>query len=113
MPLHVVPLTTEYWDRVVAWLANIKAASIFDWNLLITSCTQLHPLVQVCEQAGVPLHVVPLTTEYWDRVVASALADIKAGRTPNPDMLCNSRCAALHHAAASACTSCCCCICTS
>ena len=48
---------------------------------------------QVCEQAGVQLHVVPLTEQYWDRVVASALADIRAGRTPNPDMLCNSRCA--------------------
>ena len=48
----------------------------------------------MCEQAGVPLHVVPLTDEYWDHVVAAALDDIRAGRTPNPDMLCNSRCAA-------------------
>ncbi|EIE25683.1 5-methylaminomethyl-2-thiouridylate-methyltransferase [Coccomyxa subellipsoidea C-169] len=46
---------------------------------------------QVCEQAGVQLHTVPLTEQYWQRVVSHCLAEIKAGRTPNPDMLCNSR----------------------
>lgn len=46
---------------------------------------------QVCKDAGVELHVVPLTDEYWDRVVAHSIAEIKAGRTPNPDILCNSR----------------------
>lgn len=45
----------------------------------------------VCEQAGVPLEVVSLQTEYWDEVVAITLAEVKAGRTPNPDMLCNQR----------------------
>ena len=49
-------------------------------------------LMQVCKDAGVELHVVPLTDEYWDRVVAHSIAEIKAGRTPNPDILCNSRC---------------------
>lgn len=38
-----------------------------------------------------PLEVVPLTTEYWDRVVASSVEEIRAGRTPNPDIWCNSR----------------------
>jgi tRNA U34 2-thiouridine synthase MnmA/TrmU len=45
----------------------------------------------VCDQARVPLKVVPLTKEYWERVVAHSLAEIKGGRTPNPDVLCNSR----------------------
>jgi len=49
-------------------------------------------LMQVCKDAGVELHVVPLTDEYWDRVVAHSIAEIKTGRTPNPDILCNSRC---------------------
>ena len=48
--------------------------------------------MQVCKDADVELHVVPLTDEYWDRVVAHSIAEIKAGRTPNPDILCNSRC---------------------
>ena len=47
--------------------------------------------MQVCEEAGVKLEVVPLTDQYWQRVVSHCLAEIKAGRTPNPDVLCNSR----------------------
>ncbi|KAK9843732.1 hypothetical protein WJX81_003952 [Elliptochloris bilobata] len=46
---------------------------------------------QVCEAAGVALEVVPLTQEYWHRVVSHCLAETRAGRTPNPDVLCNSR----------------------
>ena len=45
----------------------------------------------VCEQAGVPLEVVPFQKEYWERVVAYTIDELKAGRTPNPDMLCNAR----------------------
>jgi tRNA (5-methylaminomethyl-2-thiouridylate)-methyltransferase len=44
----------------------------------------------VCEQAGVPLRVVPLQTEYQDRVVSHVITELKAGRTPSPDILCNS-----------------------
>lgn len=45
----------------------------------------------VCEQLKVPLEVISLQKEYWDQVVAYTIAEVKAGRTPNPDVLCNSR----------------------
>jgi len=45
----------------------------------------------VCEKAGVPLEIVPFQKEYWERVVAYTIDEVKAGRTPNPDMLCNAR----------------------
>ncbi len=45
----------------------------------------------VCDVLGVPLEVVPLTNPYWDLVVSHSIAEIARGRTPNPDMLCNSR----------------------
>lgn len=45
----------------------------------------------VCEQAGVPLHVLPLQTEYWNTIISYTIAEIKAGRTPNPDVFCNNR----------------------
>ena len=48
-------------------------------------------LLQGCEAAGVPLEVVPLSQQYWDRVVHESVSEIRAGRTPNPDILCNSR----------------------
>ena len=44
----------------------------------------------VCEQAGVSLEVISLQTEYWDSVVSYTISEIKEGRTPNPDMFCNS-----------------------
>ena len=44
----------------------------------------------VCKQAGVPLEVLPLQTEYWETVVTYTISEIKEGRTPNPDMFCNS-----------------------
>lgn len=44
----------------------------------------------VCEKAGVPLEVLPLQTEYWDSVVTYTIEELKEGRTPNPDMFCNS-----------------------
>jgi tRNA-specific 2-thiouridylase len=44
----------------------------------------------VCEQVNVPLKVIPLQTEYWDNVVSYTITEIKEGRTPNPDIFCNS-----------------------
>lgn len=45
----------------------------------------------VCKQAGVPLQIISLQKEYWDEVVHHTIAEVKAGRTPNPDILCNQR----------------------
>lgn len=45
----------------------------------------------MCEQAGVPLEVVPLQKEYWDQVVSYTVREAREGRTPNPDVMCNSR----------------------
>jgi len=42
-------------------------------------------------QIGVELRVVHLTEEYWSLVVSHCMDEIQSGRTPNPDMLCNSR----------------------
>lgn len=45
----------------------------------------------VCKQANVPLEIISLQKEYWDEVVAHTISEIQAGRTPNPDVLCNQR----------------------
>lgn len=45
----------------------------------------------VCDQADVPLKVISLQEAYWSRVVSYTIAEIKAGRTPNPDIMCNKR----------------------
>lgn len=46
---------------------------------------------KVCEQLQVPLQVVSLQKEYWDSVVSYTISQVKAGQTPNPDVLCNQR----------------------
>ncbi|MBN1549474.1 tRNA 2-thiouridine(34) synthase MnmA [Candidatus Babeliales bacterium] len=46
---------------------------------------------EVCEQAKVPLKIVSLQRAYLDRVVSYTVDEVRAGRTPNPDIMCNQR----------------------
>jgi tRNA-uridine 2-sulfurtransferase len=43
----------------------------------------------VCAQLGIPFHARNFAREYRERVFAHFLAEYRAGRTPNPDVLCN------------------------
>ena len=43
----------------------------------------------IAHKYGLPLEVVSLHQEYWDNVMDYALRTVKAGLTPNPDMMCN------------------------
>ena len=43
----------------------------------------------VCRQVGIPFHTRNFAAEYWDGVFETFLAEYRAGRTPNPDVLCN------------------------
>ncbi|MBM3892898.1 tRNA 2-thiouridine(34) synthase MnmA [Candidatus Dependentiae bacterium] len=45
----------------------------------------------VCDAINIPLHVIPLQKEYWAEVVSYTIAEVRAGRTPSPDLLCNQR----------------------
>jgi tRNA-specific 2-thiouridylase len=42
-----------------------------------------------CDKIGIPLHTVNFASEYWDKVFSGFLDEYRAGRTPNPDILCN------------------------
>lgn len=57
-----------------------------------TSCSATQDLADaqaVCDQLGINLRLVNFTNEYWERVFAHFLDEYRAGRTPNPDILCN------------------------
>jgi tRNA (5-methylaminomethyl-2-thiouridylate)-methyltransferase len=45
---------------------------------------------EVCKKENVPLEILSLQTEYWESVVTYTISEIKEGRTPNPDIFCNS-----------------------
>jgi len=44
---------------------------------------------RVADRLGIKLHTANFAAEYWDNVFEHFLAEYKAGRTPNPDILCN------------------------
>lgn len=44
---------------------------------------------EVCDRLGIKLHTANFAAEYWDNVFEHFLEEYKAGRTPNPDILCN------------------------
>ena len=43
----------------------------------------------VADSLGITLHGANFAAEYWDNVFEHFLAEYQAGRTPNPDILCN------------------------
>lgn len=55
-------------------------------------CTATQDLTDaraVCDKLNIPLKTVNFAQEYWDRVFQHFLDEYAAGRTPNPDVLCN------------------------
>ena len=45
--------------------------------------------IEVCKKLDIPLHRVDFVKEYWDYVFEYFLDELKKGRTPNPDIMCN------------------------
>lgn len=54
-----------------------------------SAATDLADAQAVCDKLGIKLHRVNFAAEYWDNVFEFFLAEYRAGRTPNPDILCN------------------------
>ncbi|KAK6937127.1 tRNA-specific 2-thiouridylase MnmA-like, C-terminal domain [Dillenia turbinata] len=65
-----------------------------DYDNFLSECPweeDLNYAKAVCDQVNVPLEVVHLTDEYWENVVSYIIEEYRCGRTPNPDVLCNTR----------------------
>ena len=45
--------------------------------------------VKVCKKLEIPLYRKDFVKEYWDYVFTYFLDELKKGRTPNPDIMCN------------------------
>lgn len=54
-----------------------------------TAAADLADAQAVADKLGMKLHKINFAAEYWDNVFEYFLAEYKAGRTPNPDILCN------------------------
>ncbi len=60
-----------------------------DENGVCTSEQDWTDVQAVCEAIDIPYYAVNFAQEYWDKVFTLFLNEYKAGRTPNPDVLCN------------------------
>jgi tRNA-specific 2-thiouridylase len=72
--------------------ADVHALHMTNWEDDAGYCTAAADLQDarlVCEQLQVPLHHVNFAREYRDKVFEHFLQEYRAGRTPNPDVLCN------------------------
>lgn len=54
-----------------------------------TAAADLADAQAVADKLGMKLHKINFAAEYWDNVFEHFLSEYKAGRTPNPDILCN------------------------
>jgi tRNA-specific 2-thiouridylase len=72
--------------------ADVQALLMTNWDDDDGYCTAAEDLQDarlVCEQLDIPLHHVNFSRQYRDQVFEYFLDEYRAGRTPNPDVLCN------------------------
>ena len=74
------------------WDSNLNNDFLGNPNNITDICPQekdYNDAVKLCEELGIKLHRVDFIKEYWDYVFTYFLEELKKGRTPNPDLLCN------------------------
>lgn len=72
--------------------ADVHALHMTNWDDDDGYCTAADDLQEarrVCEHLQIPLHHVNFSREYRDQVFEYFLDEYRAGRTPNPDVMCN------------------------
>ena len=81
---EVIGLFMRNWDS----LANME----YDAPSTSNICPQeedYNDAKKVCDKLGIPLYRKDFVKEYWDYVFMYFLDELKKGRTPNPDIMCN------------------------
>jgi tRNA-specific 2-thiouridylase len=87
-------------SSVAAWLLKQQGYEVVglfmknweddDTDEFCTSREDLIDAVSVADRIGIDIEAVNFSAEYRDRVFNNFLAEYRAGRTPNPDVLCNA-----------------------
>ena len=79
-------LKEQGYDVVGVFMKNWEEQ---DENGACTAEEDWRDVRDVCDLIGIPYYSVNFAKEYWDRVFSYFLKEYRAGRTPNPDVLCN------------------------
>ena len=94
----IVALSGGVDSAVAAWLLvcaghEVEALHMTNWTEdedgYCTAAEDWQSARSVGDALGIPVHRVSFAKEYRERVFADFLAGYAAGRTPNPDILCN------------------------
>ena len=83
---EVIGLFMRNWDT------SVNGDILGNPNLDNNICPQeqdYNDALEVCNKIGIPLHRIDFVKEYWDNVFEYFLDELKKGRTPNPDVMCN------------------------
>ena len=83
---EVIGLFMRNWD------STINNDFLGNPNLNNNICPQeedYNDAKKVCDKLNIPLHRIDFVKEYWDYVFTYFLEELKKGRTPNPDIMCN------------------------
>ncbi|KPH77080.1 MULTISPECIES: tRNA 2-thiouridine(34) synthase MnmA [Bacillaceae] len=79
-------LKEQGYDVVGIFMKNWDDTDEFG---VCTATEDFDDVVRVCNQLDIPYYSVNFEKEYWDKVFTYFLDEYKAGRTPNPDVMCN------------------------
>ncbi|MFD1850186.1 tRNA 2-thiouridine(34) synthase MnmA [Oceanobacillus bengalensis] len=79
-------LKEQGYDVVGIFMKNWDDTDEFG---VCTATEDFDDVVRVCNQLEIPYYSVNFEKEYWDKVFTYFLDEYKAGRTPNPDVMCN------------------------
>ena len=74
------------------WDSSLNNDYLGNPNLNNNICPQeddYNDALEVCKKLNIPLHRIDFVKEYWDYVFTYFLDELKLGRTPNPDIMCN------------------------
>ena len=82
----VIGLFMRNWDSNIN---NDFLGNPNDFNDICPQEKDYNDAKKVCEKLNIHLHRVDFIKEYWDYVFTYFLEELKKGRTPNPDLLCN------------------------
>lgn len=83
---EVIGLFMRNWDSLVN---NDTLGNPNIGNDICPQEVDYNDALKVCEFLNIPLHRVDFIKEYWDNVFSYFLEELKRGRTPNPDIMCN------------------------